>query len=137
MSLKQFETFYWPTFKKLVLALIEKNLTPCPFFEGNYNSRLEYLLEFPRGKVLGHFDTTDIFRAKEVLKGHLCIRGDVPASLLQAGTPGEVKAYCKKLIDVAGKDGGYILSPRTVMDSANVENVRAMMDFTREYGIYN
>ena len=136
MSLKQFETFYWPTLKRLILALVDEGLVPCVFFEGDYTSRLGYLLELPKGKVLGHFDTTDIFKAKEVLKDHVCIRGNVPSSILQTGTPQDVKDYCKKLIDVVGKDGGYIMSPRSSLDEVKPENLKAMIEFTKEYGVY-
>jgi hypothetical protein len=136
MSMKHFDTFYWPTFKKLIMALIEKGATPCIFFEGNFTSRLEHLLEFPRGKLLAKLDTTDIFRAKEVLKDHVCIEGNVPSSLLQVGTVDQVKDYCRRLIDVVGKDGGFILSPRSSTDEVKPENLKAMIDFTREYGVY-
>src|SRR3989304_8035903 len=34
MSLRPFEAFYWPTLKKVMLALVEMGWTPCPFFEG-------------------------------------------------------------------------------------------------------
>jgi hypothetical protein len=136
MSMKQFQTFYWPTFKKLVMALIERGTTPCIFFEGNFTSRLEYLLEFPKGKLLARFDTTDIFRAKEILKDHICIEGNVPSSLLQVGTVEQVKEHCKKLIDVVGKGGGYILAPRSSTDEANPANLKAMIEFTKEYGVY-
>ncbi len=136
MSIKQFETFYWPTFKKLVHALADEGLTPFPFFEGNYTSRLEYLLEFPKGKVVGRFDTTDLFKAKEVIGKHMCIMGNFPTSLLQVGSPQEIKDYCKKLIDVVGKDGGYIMCTRAPMDEAKPESVRVMFDFVREYGVY-
>jgi len=40
MSDKQFETFYWPSLRKVFLALIEEGLVPMPFAEGRYNSRL-------------------------------------------------------------------------------------------------
>ena len=136
MSTKQFDTFYWPTFKKLVLTLIDRGATPCIFFEGNFTSRLEYLLEFPKGKLLARLDTTDIFRAKEILKDHICIQGNVPSSLLQAGTIQDVKDHCKKLIDVIGKDGGFILSPRSSTDEVKPENLKAMIEFTKEYGVY-
>jgi uroporphyrinogen-III decarboxylase len=136
LSMKQFQTFYWPTFKKLVMTLIERGATPCIFFEGNFTSRLEYLLEFPKGKLLARFDTTDIFRAKEILKDHLCIEGNVPSSLLQVGTVEQVKEHCKKLIDVVGKGGGYILAPRSSTDEVNPANLKAMIEFTKEYGVY-
>ena len=137
MSLEKFETFYWPTLKRLIQGIADVGLTPCVFFEGNYTSRLEYLLELPEGKVFGHFDTTDIFRAKEILNGHMCIVGDVPCSLLQTGTVQDVKDYCKKLINVVGKDGGFIMSTRSPVDDVKTENLKAMIDFTKEYGVYN
>jgi uroporphyrinogen-III decarboxylase len=136
LSMAQFKRFYWPTFKKLVTGLIKKGLTPCIFFEGNFTSRLEYLLEFPKGTLLARFDTTDIFRAKEVLKDHVCIEGNVPSSLLQVGSKEDVIAHCKKLIDVCGKGGGYILSPRSSTDEVKPENLKAMIEFTKEYGKY-
>jgi hypothetical protein len=136
MSKKQFDQFYWPTMKKLLMALIDRGATPCMFFEGNFTSRLEYLLEFPKGKILARLDTTDILRAKEVLKGHVCIQGNVPSSLLQTGTVQEVKDYCKRLIDTVGKDGGFILSPRSSTDEVKPANLKAMIDFTHEYGVY-
>lgn len=136
MSIKQFEKFYWPTLKGLILGLIGKGLTPLVFYEGDYTSRLEYLLELPKGKVFGHFDTTDMFKAKEVLNGHMCICGNVPCSLLKAGTPDDVKAHAKKLIDVCGKDGGFIMSTRSPVDDAKPDTLKALIDFTIEYGVY-
>jgi uroporphyrinogen-III decarboxylase len=136
LSQKQFDTFYWPTFKKLVVNLCKRGATPNIFFEGNFDSRIKYLLEFPKGKFVAKFDTSDIFRAKEILKGHCCIEGNVPSSLLQAGTKEDVISYSKKLIDVVGKDGGFILSPRSSTDEVKPENLKAMIDFTKEYGVY-
>jgi hypothetical protein len=136
ISVEQWEKFYWPTFKKLVIALVKRGATPCIFFEGNCTSRMEYLLEFPKGKVLARLDSTDIVKAKEILKGHMCLEGNLPSSLLQMGTVEEVKDYCKKLIDACAPGGGYILSPRSSTDEVNPENLKAMIEFTKEYGVY-
>ncbi len=136
LSKKMFDTFYWPTFKKLVMKLIERGQTPCIFFEGNFTSRLEYLLEFPKGKILARLDTTDIFKAKEILKDHICLEGNVPSTILQVGSVQDIKDYCKKLIDVVGKGGGFIISPRSSTDEVKPENLKAMIDFTQEYGVY-
>jgi uroporphyrinogen-III decarboxylase len=56
--------------------------------------------------------------------------------LLQVGTVEQVKEHCKKLIDVVGKGGGYILSPRSSTDEVNPANLKAMIEFTKEYGVY-
>jgi hypothetical protein len=136
MSLKQFETFYWPSLNKLILTLIDEGLTPCPFFEGIHTQRLEYYADLPKGKVLGFFDSTDIFKAKEIIGNTMCMSGFMPLSLLQTGTPDQVKAYSKKLIDVVGKDGGFIMGPKSAMDETNPELVKVWFDFTKEYGVY-
>ncbi len=136
MSLEQFKTFYWPSLKKLILTFIDEGLTPCPFFEGDHTQRLEYLADLPKGKILGFFDGTDIYKAKEIIGKTMCMSGLMPLSLLQTGTPETVKAYAKKLIDVVGKDGGFIMGPRSAMDEANPELVNVWFDFTKEYGVY-
>jgi len=136
MSLKQFETFYWPGLKAILLAMTDAGLTPFVFWEGSWDQRLEYLRELPKGKVVGWFDRTNLFKAKEVIGDTMCICGDMPLSLLQTGTPEQVKAYAKKLIDVVGKGGGFIMGSNTVLDNANPKLVKVWVDFTREYGVY-
>jgi hypothetical protein len=133
MSLKQFETFYWPGLKKAMLKSIELGYVPMAFCEGAYTSRLEYFLELPRGKAVAHFDLTDMFRAKEVLKDHVCIMGNVPSSLLQVSSPAEVEEYCKKLIQVCGKGGGFIMTSGSSIDEAKPANIKAMMDSVKKY----
>ena len=136
MSEEQFLTFYWPFFKRVLLGFIAEGLVPCPFAEGGYNSRLEIISELPVGSVIWHFDKTDMVRAKEILGDRACIMGNVPTSLLISGTPEEVKKYCKELIETVGKDGGYILSYGATPNQAKIENVNAMRDSAKEYGIY-
>jgi uroporphyrinogen-III decarboxylase len=136
MSPEQFKTFYWPGLRKLMLGLINEGLRPCPLFEGDYTSRLEIIADVPKGKACYAFERTNIFKAKEVLGDHVCIRGNMPSSLLCAGTPDEVKDHCKRLIDVVGKGGGYIMDAGASLDDAKPENVHAMIDFTKEYGVY-
>ena len=75
-------------------------------------------------------------RAKDIIGDVMCICGNVPVSLLRAGTAEEIKDYCKKQIDVVGRGGGFIMSTRSVLDDAKPENVRIMFDFTKRYGVY-
>jgi uroporphyrinogen-III decarboxylase len=136
MSLKQFETYYWPYLLKVINAMVDAGYTPDIFFEGDYNSRLEYLAEMPHGRVIARFDCIDMKRAKEILGGKICIAGNMPVSLLQVGTPDAVKKKVVELIDVAGKGGGYIMAPASALDEVQPENLKAMIDHTKEYGRY-
>jgi uroporphyrinogen-III decarboxylase len=136
MSLDQFKKFYWPTLRELLVALINEGCIPCRLWEGDCTSLLEVIADIPEGKACYAFEATDMFKAKQVLGGKVCIRGNVPISILSTGRPDEVRTCCKKLIDTVGRDGGYVMDSTTGLDDAKPENVRAMFDFTREYGVY-
>lgn len=136
MSQKQFDTFYWPSLKKVMNALIEEGLIQHMFAEGGYNTRLETVNEFPKGMVCWYFDKTDMARAKQVLGDNCAIQGNVPSSLIVTGTAADTKEYCRKVIEDCGKGGGFILSAGAVADNPKLENLRAMMAAIREYGVY-
>jgi hypothetical protein len=137
MSDEQFRTFYWPSLKVVCLGLIEQGCIPFLFCEGGYDTRVEYLAELPPGTTFCLFDRTDMVRAKRLLAGKVCIGGNVPASLVLTGTAEQVKAYCKQLIDEVAPGGGYVMSFGTAMDEGKADTVHAMIDFTREYGVYS
>lgn len=136
MSPAQFLKFYWPSLRELIVELIKVGLTPHVFWEGDCTSRLEVIKDIPSGKAIYRFEATDVFKAKDALRERVCIRGSVPISLLSTGTPEDVRAYCKRLIDYVGKDGGLIIDASASVDDAKPENLRAMFEFTREYGVY-
>ena len=135
MSLKQFEKFYWPYFKAVLLKMIEKGITPFPFLEGIWDQRLEYFLELPKGSMVCHFAYTNMKKAKDILGGHMCIMGDIPSSLLNAGTPQQVEEYTRDLMAYCGKDGGLIVSNNTV-NQGKPDCIRAMIDTVKKYGVY-
>jgi hypothetical protein len=136
MSDEQFQTFYWPTLRKVIIGLVNAGMVPQLFAEGGYNQRLEVIGDVPKGKVVWWFDLTDMARAKEIVGPVACIAGNVPLSLLCTASPDDVKAYCKDLMDVAGKDGGFIFSTGAGMQGSRPENVKAMIEFSKDYGIY-
>ncbi len=136
MSDKQFETFYWPTLRRLFMAMIEEGLVPIPFAEGRYTNRLKQIADTPRSAVVWYFDQTDMGEAKKVLGNVSCIAGNVPSSLVMTGTPEQVKEYCRKLIETCAPGGGYILAGGASVEKGNIENLRAMMQAAYEYGAY-
>ena len=136
LSNEQYKTFYWPTYRKLLMGLINEGCVPWSFVEGAYNTRLEIIRDLPKGKVLWYFDKTDMAKAKEILGDIACIGGNMPIDLLSVGTPQDIKDYAKKLIATAGKGGGYIMMNGAVIDNVPPENLHAMIDATKEYGVY-
>jgi uroporphyrinogen-III decarboxylase len=119
--------------KSTIYYALRRRDGPVPFVEGQFDSRIEYFLELPKGKFAVLLDQSDIFRAKEILKDHACIMGNIQPSLLQLGTPDDVEEYCKKMIKVVGKGGGFILSHGSSLDEARPENVKAMLDSVKNY----
>ena len=136
MSPDQFKTFYWPTLKKVMMGLIDEGFVPLLLCEGEYTSRLETISDIPRGKCIYWFEKVDWARAKEILGEKVCIRGDIPPSLLHSGTVQQVKDCVKQTIDIVGKGGGLIVDCGIWFDEAKHENIRAMVEFTKEYGVY-
>jgi uroporphyrinogen-III decarboxylase len=137
MSLKQFETFYWPTLKDVMLQLIAKGFICRSFAEGDWGPNMKYWREIPKGKIVLKIDRADMFKAKELVGDKICLQGNVPPSLLEFGTPRQVQNYCKKLIDIVGEGGGYIMDSAMSIDrGAKIENVIAMIRFTTKYGVY-
>ena len=137
MSNEHFAKFYWPCFKALLLGLIEAGLTPIPLFEGDYTPRLEFLQELPPRKILGHFDSVDRKKAKDLIGDDMCGWGNVPSSLMCAGTPEQVKEDVKELIDIFGDNGGLIIdSTMGLPDESRPENVQALTEAVHEFGVY-
>ncbi len=136
MSIEQFKTFYWPQLKGLMLDLVDAGLTPIPFYEGIWDERLEYLRELPKGKTAGQWQSSNMFKVKEILGDVMPHFGGFPVSLLQGGTPDQVRAYTKKMCESVGKGGGFIMGTNTAMDECNAELVKVWIDATKEYGVY-
>ena len=137
MSPEQFKTFYWPSLRKVILALIDGGLTPNVLWEGNCESRLETIRDIPRGKAVYAFERTNLFKAKEILGDRVCIRGNVPPSLLIMGSPQEVREYCTKVIRQVGKGGGLMMDGASgIPDETKPENLKAMEETTKEVGLY-
>jgi uroporphyrinogen-III decarboxylase len=136
MSPRQFEKFFWPSLRKMMLAMIEHGLVPMPLWESNCARRLEVIGDVPPGKCLYWFEGTDMVQACKVLGDRVALYGNLNASLMTTGTPADVDAAVRHLAENAFHKGGkLILSTATPMpDETPVENVRAMFAAARKYG---
>lgn len=136
MSREQFKKFYWPSLQQYIIALTEADLIPMVYVEGHYNMRLDIIKDVPKGKVYYTFEYTDVFEAKKILGDVACIGGNVPNVMLQYGEPKEVEEYCKKLIDICGEGGGFIMDTGALVDAAKPDCLKAMFETTFTYGQY-
>ena len=130
-----FEQFVWPFIKETVEAWWKAGYVTTLHFDTDWTRNLPYLLELPRKSCIVELDsTTDIFKAKEILADHMCIMGDVPPALSSYGTPEEMRAYCERVIEVVGKDTGFILSTGcAVPPDTKYENFKMMIDTVKNY----
>jgi hypothetical protein len=137
LSMEQFETFYWPTLRTVLLALIDEGFIPLLFAEGKMDSRLERIAaDLPKGRTVWLLDRTDMAHAKATLGRVAALQGNVPLSLLQTATPAEVRERCRRLIEEVAPGGGFLLDSGAAMQQGKEENIRAMIQAARDYGVY-
>ncbi len=137
LSRDQFEKFYWPTLKWITEELWKQGIQTLYYAEGDWTGNLDYFTELPEGSIVFHVDRSDPEQCQEKLGAKFCLSGGVPNELLAFGSPEEVRDCCKRLIDLMGRDGGYIMDAAAIMQNEpKVENVRAMTEATREFGVY-
>ena len=136
---KDFETFYFPSFKKLIESLIDLDMTPALFMEGNWEPYYDYINELPKKKVVGLIEHGDFKKAKDTIGKTITLFGGMPIEVINNSTKEEAVTYAKKLIDDLAPGGGYIfgcdkslLAPNDI----NPENLKAVFKTVKEYGVY-
>ena len=135
MSRKQFEEFWWPSFRQMMLDLIDADLIPMPLWEADCTKRLEIIKDVPPGKCIYWFERTDMVKAFEVLGDVVALRGNLSPSMMTTGTPADVDAAVKHLVDNVWARGGNLILDTAfgIPDETPVENVRAMFAAARKY----
>ncbi len=134
----QFRSHYWPTLRPIIEELWAHGHQTLFYAEGNWNHHLDSFTELPDLSIIYHVDRADIFEAHRKLGHKFCLSGGIPNVLLSFGTQEEVRATCKKVIDGVAGDGGYIMDASAIMQNdTNPDNLRAMTEFTRDYGVYS
>lgn len=74
-------------------------------------------------------------RVVEVMGSDLPFMGNVPTSLTTTGTPEQMTAYCKDLIETCGPTGNFILNNGCQVDEAKDENIKAMLDSVKQFNV--
>ncbi len=135
MSDKQFREFWWPPFRQMLVDLIEAGVIPMPLWEADCTKRLEIIKDIPPGKCIYWFERTDMVKAFEVLGDVVALRGNLSPSMMTTGTPQEVDAAVKHLVDNVWNKGGKLILDCAfgIPDETPIENVRAMFGAARKY----
>lgn len=139
ISPRQFEEFVFPDLLEIVRTLTDANIDIVFHLDNDWTGFLPYFKQFPKGRCIIDIDgSTDIFKAKEILGDHMAIMGDVQPAKLTLGTPEEVYGYCKKLIEVVGEGGGFVLDSGCELPfNSRPENVKALLRAGRELSWHN
>jgi len=134
----QFESHFWPTLRPIIEELWRNGIQTLFYAEGDWNYHLDRFGELPGGSIVYHVDQADIFEVHAKIGHKFCLSGGIPNFLLGFRPPVEVRDYCKKVIDGVAGDGGYIMDASAIMQNdTKVENLQAMTEFTRDYGVYS
>ena len=140
ISPEQFGEFFMKPFEKLVQGLKSFGVPVIMHNDGQIWDVLDDLVEtgisglHPVEKAAG----MDLKIVKEKYKGKLCPVGNVNnKTTMVTGTPEEVKTEVKECIEIAGTDGGYIISTdHSLHDDIPSENVHAFIKAAHEFGKY-
>jgi uroporphyrinogen decarboxylase len=74
------------------------------------------------------------YEVKQQYGDRLCFYGGIGIQdLLPSGTPQQVKAEVRRMIEEVGRDGGYVLgAAHSIMADIPVENLVALVEAVRE-----
>jgi hypothetical protein len=137
ISKRHFRSIYWPTLKPIIEALWAQGNQTLLYAEGKWDNELEDFAELPAGSVIFHIDCSDPAAAHRILGGKFCLSGGVPNTLLAFGSPEEIRAHCRHLIETIGAEGSYIMDASAIIQNdASLENLKAMTNAAREFGVY-
>lgn len=128
ISPRIWQRFVGPYLEKLVRQVVESGLIAILHLDYDWTRDLGFFRCLPKGKcILSTDGRTDLRKAREILGGHMCLAGDVPAEMLAFGTPDEVHRYATGLIRDLGPAGFILHSGCDIPENAKLENVRAMV----------
>ncbi|MBM4090695.1 MAG: hypothetical protein FJ276_14930 [Planctomycetes bacterium] len=133
-----FNHIFWPTLKPIIQELWAHGHQTLFYAEGNWDRHLDAFAELPERSIVYHVDQGDLATVHRVLGGRFCLSGGISNYLLAFRSPDEVRRECKRVIELVGRDGGYIMDASAIVQrEATVENIRAMTEATLEYGVYS
>jgi hypothetical protein len=134
---RQFASHYWPTLRPIIEEFWKRGHQTLFYAEGRWAAHLGAFRDLPARSIVFHADRDDVFAVKRALGDRFAISGGVPNVLLSFGRPGEVRDFCRRVIDEVAPGGGYIMDAGAIMQNdTSAENLRVLTETTREFGVY-
>jgi uroporphyrinogen decarboxylase len=134
MGAKHWRRFIKPGMARMFSPIKRAGKVTHLHSDGNTTEILEDLIEIGLD-VYNPFqpEVMDVFELKKRYGDRLCFHGGIGVqSLLPLGSPDEVRAQVRRMIEVVGAGGRYILSPsHTVLADTPVENIVALIETVR------
>ena len=135
LSPRLWNRFVWPYIVQIVDALVARGITPVLHWDQDWTRDLVRLQELPAKKcVLNPDGMTDVRKFRELLRDNMSMMGDVPASLLVAGTPDEVYNYVADLVRDIGVTGLLLCPGCDAPINTKPENMAAFVAASLESG---
>jgi uroporphyrinogen decarboxylase len=138
ISPQAFRDHVFPWYREMARRCHERDLLMFMHSDGDLTTILDDLVALGLD-ALQPIDPTclDIFKVKERWGDRLGLIGNVSNELLRVGTPAEVEARVRDLIQGCAPGGGYCVgSGNSVPNWARFENFLAMRAATLSYGRY-
>jgi uroporphyrinogen-III decarboxylase len=132
---KIWDRFVWPYTAKLAEALVAKGITPVLHWDQDWSRDLERLKELPAKKcILNPDGMTDMKKFKKLVGDRMAMMGDIPSSMLAAGTPDDVHRYVRERVELF-EGRGLLLCPGCDAPlNAKPENMEAFVEAAHKYG---
>jgi len=139
MSPKQFEEFILPNYKRIVENTHERGCKHVLHSDGNLMRIMDLIVEcgFDGFHSMEPTAGMDIAEMKQKYGDKLCLWGNIDvAETLFDGTKEDVFNEVKYCIKNAGQGGGLIISASNMHPGVKVQNLRWMVEATKEFGTY-
>lgn len=137
LNRKQFEKFYWPGMREMIMYAYNKGSLTWVQFQGHCDHILDYFLELPKGSVIINLEKEDPIQVKKKYGHHLAIEAGVPMGWYRSHTKEECVDLAKRICEECAPGGGFVFG----IDSAGLsagdlceENMNAVFQVVHDYG---
>ncbi len=139
ISPKKFEELLLPAYKIITDTVHEGGKKIVLHSDGQITPLLDFIVNcgFDGLQSLEPTAGVDLAFVKKKVGSKLCVMGNIDvAHVLTAGTKKEVFDAVKSAIKTAGPGGGFIISAANMHPLVNPENLKWMVEATKEFGKY-